>query len=211
MINFLGGVVVLRKLSAGLAVLALVAACAVDNSPDSSPDQIAAVAYRSAEPPSVTVFSMINNRTGRGGHTALMVNGSQRVIFDPAGSFRDKRVTERGDVLYGITPGWANAYKSAHARVTHHVVSQTIPVSAEQAELALRLVMSNGPVVGGFCAQSTTAILAQLDGFESIERTFFPEKLMQRIAALPNVVTDKHYENDDGDVVDAVRAAELAQ
>lgn len=201
----------MKKLTAGLAMLALLGACSVDNSPDSSPADVAAVAYRSAEPPSVTIFTMINNRTGRGGHTALMVNGSQRVIFDPAGSFRDARVTERGDVLYGITPGWVNAYKSAHARVTHHVVSQTIPVSAEQAELALSLVVSHGPVAGAFCAQSSTGILSQLDAFQSIDRTFYPEKLMKQIAGLPNVTTDKLYENDNGDVVDAVRAAELAQ
>lgn len=154
---------------------------------------------------------MVNNRTGSGGHTALMVSGSQRVIFDPAGSFRDERVVERGDVLYGITPGWLQAYKSAHARETFHVVSQTITVSPETAEKALRLVQANGPVAGAFCAQSTTAILAQLDGFESIQRTFFPVNVMEQFATLPGVTTTKLFENDAGDVIDAVRAAELAQ
>ena len=82
---------------------------------------------------------------------------------------------------------------------------------AGQAEQALRLVQANGPVAGAFCAQSTTAILAQLDGFESIQRTFFPVNVMEQFATLPGVTTTKLFENDAGDVIDAVRAAELAQ
>jgi len=196
---------------AGLCCAALLAGCSVDNSPDSSAAEVAQAAYRSSEQPSLTIFTMVNNRTGQGGHTALMVNGSQRVIFDPAGSFRDARVTERGDVLYGITPGWLNAYKSAHARVSHHVVSQEIPVTAAQAERALRLVQANGPVPGAFCAQSTTGILEQIEGFGGIKRTFYPVNLMEQVALLPNVRTNKLYENDSGDVIDAVQAAQLAE
>ena len=192
-------------------VVAALGACAAPSGTDSPIETVQAAAFRADDAPSLTLFTMVNNRTGSGGHTALMVSGSQRVIFDPAGSFRDERVVERGDVLYGITPGWLQAYKSAHARETFHVVSQTITVSPETAEKALRLVQANGPVAGAFCAQSTTAILAQLDGFESIQRTFFPVNVMEQFATLPGVTTTKLFENDAGDVIDAVRAAELAQ
>lgn len=201
----------MKRLTALTVALVLLAGCAADTGSDSPPEAVAAAAFRSAEPPSLTLFTMVNNRTGSGGHTALMVNGSQRVIFDPAGSFRDSRVVERGDVLYGITPAWEQAYKSAHARESFHVVSQTIPVSAAEAEKALRLVQTNGAVPGAFCAQSTTGILAQLDGFGSIRSTFFPVNLMEQFATLPNVTTTKLFENDSGDVIDAVRAAQLAQ
>lgn len=197
------------RLLVALAAALAVAACSVDQSPDSPPEAVAAAAFRSAAPPSLTVFTMINNRTGKGGHTALMVNGSQRVIFDPAGSFRDTRVVERGDVLYGITPGWLAAYKSAHARETHHVVSQEIRVSAAQAEQALRLVQENGSVPGAFCANATTGILARIDGFQNINSTFYPEKLMEQLSTFPNVTTTKLYENDSGDVVDAVQVVDL--
>lgn len=201
----------MQRLIGCLLAAALIAGCSVDNSPDSPPERVAASAFRSSEPPSLTLFTMVNNRTGSGGHSALMVNGSERVIFDPAGSFRDPRLAERGDVLYGITPGWLQAYKSAHARAAFHVVSQEIPVTAAQAERALRLVRANGPVGGAFCAQATTGILAQIGGFEDISRTFFPVNLMEQIETLPNVTTTKLYENDSGDVIDAVRAANLAQ
>ncbi len=199
----------MKRLFAALAAVAFLAACSVDQSPDSPIEAVAAAAYRSPSAPSLTIFTMVNNRSGNGGHTSLMVNGSQRVIFDPAGSFRDKRVVERGDVLYGITPGWLAAYKSAHARVAFHVVSQEIPVTAAQAEAALRLVQTNGSVPGGFCTNSTISILRQIDGFQGIDTTIFPVKLMKQIATLPNVTTTKLFEDDNGAAVDGARAGPL--
>ncbi len=196
---------------AGLALVALLAGCAPDTSPDSPIEAVQAAAYQAPGPKTLTVFTMVNNRTGSGGHTALMVNGSQRVIFDPAGSFRDPRVTERGDVLYGLTPGWLQAYKSAHARSTYHVVSQEFVVTPEQAEKALRLVQANGAVPGAFCANATTGILSQIDGFEGVKQTFYPVKLMEQIESFPGVRTTRLYENDAGDVIDAVKAGQLAQ
>ncbi|NUH65736.1 hypothetical protein HTT03_10625 [Sulfitobacter sp. S0837] len=194
-----------------VALVAVLAGCSVDQSPDSSPEAVAAAAYRAPEPPSLTLMTMVNNRTGSGGHTALMVSGSQRVIFDPAGSFRDSRLPERGDVLYGVTPGWLQAYKSAHARSTFHVVSQEIPVSAAVAERALQLVTSNGAVPGAFCANATSGILQQLPGFGHMKSTFYPVKLQEQFQTLPGVTTAKYYEDDKGDVIDALRAAQLAR
>lgn len=201
----------MKRLLIGLAVAAIVAGCAADNSPDSTPEAVAAAAFREVGPKSLTIFTMINNRTGGGGHTALLVKGSQTVIFDPAGSFRDPRVTERGDVLYGMSPSWLQSYKSAHARSTFHVVSQEIMVTPEQAERALQLVQSNGAVSGAYCANSTTAILRQIQGFEDIKQTFYPAKFMDQIASRPGVKTTKYYENDEGDVIDAVRAEQLVR
>lgn len=201
----------MKSVFSALALVGLLAGCAVDQSPDSSPEAVAAAAYRSPEPPSLTLLTMVNNRTGSGGHSALMVNGSQRVIFDPAGSFRDPRLPERGDVLYGVTPAWLQAYKSAHARNTFHVVSQEIPVSAAVAEQALQLVMRNGAVPGAFCANATSGILQQLPGFDRIGSTFYPVKLQEQFEALPGVTTSKYYEDDEGDVIDALRAQQLAR
>ncbi len=198
----------MKRLLIGLAVVGLVAGCATDNSPDSPPEAVAAAAFREGGQKTLTVFTMVNNGNGSGGHTALMVKGSQTVIFDPAGSFRDPRVVERGDVLYGMSPKWVNAYKSAHARDTYHVVSQEIPVTSAQAERALQLVASNGSVPGAYCANATTSIMAQIDGFQNIEHTFYPLKFMEQVATLPGVKTTKYYENDNGDVVDAVRAGQ---
>jgi hypothetical protein len=194
-----------------LALACVVAGCSVDNSPDSSPAAVAAAAYRAEGPPTLTVFTMVNNRTGNGGHSSILVNASQQVIFDPAGSFRDPVLVERGDVLFGMTPGRIKSYKSAHARSTFHVVSQEIPVTAAQAERALQLVLANGAVPGAYCTQATTGILSQIPGFENIQRTFYPVKFMEQVATLPGVKTTRLYENDEGDVIDAVRAGQLAR
>lgn len=188
------------------AVLLALAGCAAENTSDSSPVEVAAATYRASGPPSLTLMTMVNNRTGKGGHSSLLVNASQRVIFDPAGSFRGDRIVERGDVLYGITPAWLNAYRSAHARSTFHVVSQEIPVTAAQAEQALRLVQANGTVPGAFCTNATVGVLNQIEGLQ-FRSTFYPVNLMEQWAQLPSVRTTKLFENDSGELVDGIRAA----
>ena len=114
-------------------------------------------------------------------------------------------------MLYGGTPAWLQAYKSAHARSTFHVVSQEIPVSPAVAERALQLVTSNGAVPGAFCANATSGILRQLPGFERIGSTYYPVTLQEQFEALPGVTTTKYYEDDEGDVIDALRAQQLAR
>lgn len=191
-----------------LVFLTVLSGCAISAALEATPEEIASNAYVADGPPKLTVFTVINNTSGSGGHTALMVSGSQRVIFDPAGSFYHADVAERGDVLYGMTPGWVQAYKSAHARSTYHVVSQEFVVTPEQAERALQLVASNGAVAGAFCTQSTSSILRQVPGFEDVDSTFYPAKLMKQLEIRPGVVTDRYYENDAGDVRDGIVAAQ---
>lgn len=176
------------------------------NAPD---DVLRAKAYRHSAPPSITVITMVNNNSGNGGHSALMINASERVIFDPAGSFQHAIVPERQDVLYGISPAVLQGYKSAHARSAFHVVSQTIEVSPEQAEMALRLVKANGAVGQAFCTQATTGVLRQVPGFETIKQTFFPTNLMRQIEARGDAVTDRYYEDDEGGILEGVAKVNL--
>ncbi|GFE52219.1 hypothetical protein So717_39720 [Roseobacter cerasinus] len=196
------------RIFAMLAVLAALSACAAPSPFEVTAQEAAARAYVPEGPPKLTLFTMVNNTTGAGGHTALMVSGSQQVIFDPAGSFQHELVAERGDVLYGMSPAWVQAYKSAHARNSHHVVSQEIVVTPEQAERALQLVMQNGSVGSAFCTNSTSSILRQVPGFDGVRVTFYPIKLMEQIAGRSDVVTDRYYENDAGDVLDGIEPAE---
>jgi hypothetical protein len=107
-----------------------------------------------------------------------------------------------------MTPGWVQAYRSAHARDTHHVVSQEINVTPAQAEKLLRLVQANGAVPGAYCANSTSSLLAQVDGFSSIKPTFYPVNLMEQVAQLPNVRTSEYFEDDSGNVMDGAKKAQ---
>ena len=77
-----------------LAVVGALAAYANDTGIDNTPAEVAAAAYVAPGPKSISLITVVNNRSGSGGHSALVINGSQQVIFDPAGSFRDPRVSK---------------------------------------------------------------------------------------------------------------------
>lgn len=170
-----------------------------------TPEEIAAVKYRAPGPAKLTLMTMVSNETGRGGHTALMINGSERVIWDPAGTVNQKRfIPEKNDVLYGITPGVLDFYTRAHARTTWHVVIQEVAVPPEVAERALRLVEARGAVGNAQCALSTSDILNDLPGFEYISQTWFPVNLSEQFGRYPGVTRRALYEYDDDDKTKAL-------
>ncbi|MGH1373000.1 hypothetical protein [Planktotalea sp.] len=173
-----------------------------------SDEHVARMAYREPGPATLTLVTMINNRSGSGAHTGLVINASQRVIWDPAGTFKHARIPERNDVIYGVNPEAYNVYKSAHARETYHVVMQEIEVAPEVAEKAFALARANGPAAQAQCSASTSRILSQLPGFESVGSHLFPKKLMTAFGKLPGVKTDKIFENDAGDKATAFKAAQ---
>lgn len=185
----------------------LVSGCATHMSgEDSTPEQAAAAAYVHDGPPAITLYTMVSNSTGAGAHSSIMVNASQRVIFDPAGSVRFRTTPEIGDVLYGATPSAVDAYARSHARTTYHVEIMRKEVPAEVAEQALRLVQANGTAPQGFCTIDTSRILRQLPGFESIGRSIFPEGLMRDFGKLPGVTHTALYEEDGDDKSTAIAA-----
>ncbi|TMV10267.1 hypothetical protein FGK63_04170 [Ruegeria sediminis] len=189
-----------RFLIACLAVLS-VAGCATNSrSPQADPAEIAARSYREPGPATLTLYTMVNNRTGAGAHTSLMINARERVIFDPAGSFEADIVPVRNDVLYGITPAVEQAYRGSHARSTHHAVIQEVQVTPEQAEVAYRLAKQMGPVPGSLCANRTARLLQQVPGFEQIKVVYQPLKLSEQFDQILGVVTERYYENDDADL-----------
>lgn len=200
----------MRKiLCLGVAVVAL-AACAAPQQPNADAATLQRVAYTDPGAPALTLITVINNRTGQGGHTALMVSGSQRVIFDPAGSFHADIVPEYNDVLYGIRPAVFQAYRSAHARTSYHVKTQRLEVTAEQAEAALQLVKTNGRVPGVYCANATSRILQQVPGFDQIDVTFYPVKLADQFEQLGDVKSELYYEGDDEDLKKGIAASNAA-
>ncbi|WP_406648381.1 hypothetical protein QEZ52_04990 [Aliisedimentitalea scapharcae] len=182
------------------AVCLALGACTRPQQPNADDATIAAVSYRDPGPATLTLYTMVNNRSGQGAHASLMINASERVIFDPAGSFKADIIPERNDVLFGITPAAEKAYRGSHARETHHVVVQTLEVTPEQAQIAYNLALRAGPVAGAYCANSTATILKQVPGLESINVTFYPVKLADQFGTLPGAVTKKYYENDSADL-----------
>ena len=151
--------------------------------------------YRSDAPASITVITVVSNRNGSGGHSSLLINGSQRLIFDPAGTWRHPQVPERNDVHFGMKDAAVDFYIDYHARETWHVVRQEVPVSAEVAETVLRRVQAYGAVSKAYCTKANTDILKGLPGFEGVPGTFFPVKLMNYIDTLPGVKRSVVYDD----------------
>lgn len=184
---------------------ATLTACTVPNQGGASLEEVARAAYTHDGPPSITLYTMLSNRSGAGAHTSLLVNGSQRVAFDPAGSFRHEKIVSRRDAVFGMTPYLVDQYTRFHARETYHVVIQTIEVSPEVAEQALQMVINHPAVGQSHCAMATSQLLAQLPGFEDVRPSYYPKRLMETFAA-KGATYERLYEYDDDDKSGVLRA-----
>jgi hypothetical protein len=153
---------------------------------------------------------MKNTGSDNGAHSALLINASQRVMFDPAGSWEQQQMPERNDVLFGASPALEQYYVSFHARVTYYVVGQSVSVQDDVAERALALALDAGPAPQGNCSRFTSRLLRQLPGFEGIRQTWFPNKLSDDFASLPDVSYQEYRENDEDDKSIAARQIQAA-
>lgn len=188
----------MRRLIICLSFSLMLAACGAE--PKWAPDAaVQAARFSTGNPPSVTLFTVIGTTTGGGGHSALMIDGSQRVIFDPAGTWYHPSVPERNDVGYGITDRMYKFYIDYHARETWYVREQRLPLSPAQAEALIARAEANGAVPKMMCANDTSSVLSDVLGSGSLKHTYSPLKLSAAFGKLPGVVTEDHYDNDPDD------------
>ena len=184
-----------RRAFLALALPAALAACGADNVWDTD-EAIRKARYVSNEPPSISLLTVIGIPRGEGGHSALLINGSQRVIFDPAGSWNHPAIPERNDVLYGITPNFKNFYIDYHARETFWVAEDTVQVPLAVADAAIRAAEQHGSVNKSVCAVATGQVLRQVPGFQGAPTGFSPLKLRRWFLTLPGVTSKKHMDGD---------------
>lgn len=178
-----------------VAVLGL-AACGAPSvyAPD---DQVEAARFVAGAPTYVTLYTVVNKTSGSGAHSAILVNGSERVIFDPAGSWSHPRLPERNDVHFGMTDTAIAFYIDYHARETYNVIEQRIDVSPEVAEQVLANMKAYGAVPKSMCTNATSSILRATPGFESLPATWFPKQLSNAFEELPGVSTRLITDDDD--------------
>ncbi|SDF30219.1 hypothetical protein [Limimaricola pyoseonensis] len=194
-----------RRLFLAAAPLAL-AGCGAGEPVWAPDDALARVAYRHDGPPALTLITVKNLGSGNGAHTGLMINASQRVMFDPAGSYGHASIPERNDLLYGITPEVEASYISYHSRVSFTTVVQRKEVPAATAEQAFRLAKTAGPVPKVQCTRAASRLISALPGFERVGTTWFPDELSDRFGELPGVSTREFNENDSSSLRDATRS-----
>ncbi len=140
---------------AGLSALSGCTALA----PYASDKEVAAVSYKNDGPKSIKVFTVVNVSSGSGAHSALLIDGPERIIFDPSGSFEYDLIPERNDVLFGITPRNEQIYKSAHASEKRYIQVQTIPLTEEQAAVAYQTAVNWGAVPAAHCTLAISGVL----------------------------------------------------
>lgn len=192
-----GGIRHLARLAGLFLVLALLAACAKPT-PQASDADVARARYVSSAPPSLTLVTSISNRDNSGAHSALIINGPERVVFNPFGTWRHPQAPEQGDVHYGFTPGMEDWFFNYHARVTYRIQAQTLEVPPEVAAKALALAQQNGSVGPGRCTLSISNLLRQLPGFEGFPLALFPMRAADAFGKFPGVET-RLYTDDSPD------------
>jgi hypothetical protein len=198
----------MRALAVFAVILGL-AACAAE--PVWAPDEVVSQArYVPDGPAKVTLLTMIANRDGSGGHTALLIDGPERVLFDPAGSWRHPLVPERNDVLYGLTPQLYDFYIDYHARETYHVVAQELEVTPLQAALMIEAAEAYGPVSPTLCSAAVSSVLAETPGFETMQRRLFPTRVMAMFSEIPGVRESRIYDDDSDDNYELLNAQAAA-
>ncbi|AZL59119.1 hypothetical protein EI545_09860 [Tabrizicola piscis] len=181
-----------------LSLVALLGLAACGAEPKWAPEeQVQAARFVAGPPTYVTLYTVVNKSTGSGAHSAILVNGSERVIFDPAGTWTHPRLPERNDVHFGMTDRGIAFYVDYHARETYDVIEQQITVSPEIAELVLRRVKEYGAVPKAMCTAATSSVLRGVPGFESLPSTWYPKKLADAFGALPGVTTRVITDDDD--------------
>lgn len=208
----------MRRVARPVAMLCLalsLGAC-VANEAVWAPDEVVSQArYVPPGPAKVTLLTMINNTSGAGGHTALLIDGPERVLFDPAGSWRHPRAPERHDVLYGMSPQLYQFYLDYHARETYHVVIQEIDVTSAQAAALIEAVEAYGPVPPAQCSAAVSSVLMRTPGFTSLSRNLFPTRTMAQFGRLPGVRESRLYDDDADDNYELLnaqaRAARVAE
>lgn len=150
-------------------------------------EDVIASRYVHDGPAEIVLFNVVSNDRDRGEHAALMINASQRVLFDPAGTWTHPLSPERHDVHYGFNEDQLFRYTYYHARRTHRVVIQHLEVDPATAEYILRLAEQAGPVPDAYCARSIFDILQQLPEFAHLRSSFYPNRLTAQFAQLPGV------------------------
>ncbi len=180
----------------GLAVLAALSACTDQTS--ASPEVIAANHFVSGEAPSLTIVNMKNVGSDASEHTGLLINGSEQVLFDPAGNYRHPRAPRAGDVHYGVTPTIFQSYKSFHARSDYYLTIQTLPLTLAQADALIARAQKQGATRQMFCAVTVADVLSDEPEFANMHRTMFPSAIERYFANYPGVTTTTFYESDLG-------------
>lgn len=175
---------------AAIAVLALSACSSKPRiyAPDAA---VQAARFVAAPPAEIRLYTAVNKRTGEGAHSGLLISGSQRVLFDPAGNWEHSMIPERHDVKYGMSDAALANYIRFQADEKHDLLVQTVVVPQSVADDLIARAEAAGPVADAFCAISITSLLKDTPGFEGLNGSMFPVALSKGMRQMPGVTEVK--------------------
>lgn len=185
------------RLGLSVFVCLFLAGCGAERiwAPD---DVVQRALWRADGPATITLVTVVNVRSKSGAHAALLVNGSHRALFDPAGTFKVPFVPERNDVLYGMDDRAWSVFIDYHARETYDVRLQELTVSPAQAEAALNAMQSHGAAPKATCNLAVTRVLQQVPGLSGAPGGYFPNRNADWFATLQGV-RETVIKDDDAD------------
>jgi hypothetical protein len=130
-------------------------------------------------PPSATLL-LSEHKGGSGAvHAALVITGSERVIYDPSGSFTHPDTRRLGDVVYGASDPVVEMFALHNADKDHDAMMRRIPLSAEEAEQMLARARSRGGAMPGYCAKSVADVMRAAPRFAAMRDTFWPSNVLE--------------------------------
>ena len=179
-----------------IAGLSLLSACA--ETVWAPEEEVQRALYQAEGPPKLTLYTVERVSDGGGAHSALMVSGPHRALFDPAGTFKHPKAPERNDVIFGMKDDVVSVYVDYHARETYNVRIQEVTVSPDVASRALLAIQEHGAVPKAHCNIAVTRILSGLPGFQSVPRGYAPGRTARWFGQLPGV-TEELVTDDDAD------------
>lgn len=179
-----------------LVALATLAGCEVYT--PAAPDAIAAARYVSPEPPSVTLFSMVNESSGKSEHAGLLINGSEQVLYDPAGTFSHPDLPRAEDIHYGMTPRFVDYYERYHARFGYFVEADRVPLTRAQADQLIANAKAEGKQMKMACSLAVADVLRSVPPFEGVTKSLWPEGVRKDFENMPGVTTSYVVEHDVG-------------
>lgn len=195
-----------------LWLILLVLAAAVSGctaiAPYAKDEVVAAASYRDDGPREFKLMTVINVDSGSAAHSALLINGPERILFDPAGSFEYGPIPERNDVLFGISPRHEFVYKTSHASEKRYIQIQTVQLTEEQGMAAYQAALNWGASPAAYCTRATSGVIRSIPGFESINSTWYPRKLADQLSTFPGVSQELYYEGDAATLDEAIEAFE---
>lgn len=127
---------------------------------------------------------------GVGRHSALVIDDGTRVVYDPAGGWRDPDGLSNRDLRLAMTDARLDAWLAYHTRRGREVTMQRRAVPPATARAAHRIAARRGAGLSGLCSRAVATLLRALPGFTDLPPAVTPVALRSAFAGLDGVTSN---------------------